>query len=126
MSSRPSEARAGTHESSILTLSRACDTWVSDSRLRRLPGRQQRMRTDLFDFPLPPERIALRPARPRGAARLLVVRPDAPLQDRVVRDLPELLSPGDQLVVNDTRVIAASLHGRRIGRGPETPIEANL
>jgi len=84
------------------------------------------MRTDLFDFPLPPERIALRPARPRDAARLLVVRPDAALEDRVVRDLPELLHPGDQLVVNDTRVIPASLHGRRIGRGPETPIEANL
>jgi S-adenosylmethionine:tRNA ribosyltransferase-isomerase len=84
------------------------------------------MRTDLFDFPLPPERIALRPARPRDAARLLVVRPDATLEDRVVRDLPDLLRPGDQLVVNDTRVIPASLHGRRIGRGPETPIEANL
>jgi S-adenosylmethionine:tRNA ribosyltransferase-isomerase len=84
------------------------------------------MRTDLFDFPLPPERIALRPARPRDAARLLVVRPGAPLQDRVVRELPELLSPGDQLVVNDTRVIPASLHGRRVGREPETPVEANL
>ncbi len=67
------------------------------------------MRTDLFDFDLPPERIALRPARPRDAARLLVVRPGAPLEDRVVRDLPELLRPGDQLVVNDTRVIPASL-----------------
>jgi S-adenosylmethionine:tRNA ribosyltransferase-isomerase len=84
------------------------------------------MRTDLFDFDLPPERIALRPARPRDAAWLLVVRPGAPFGDRVVRDLPELLRPGDQLVVNDTRVIPASLHGRRIGRGPETPIEANL
>ena len=84
------------------------------------------MRTDLFDFPLPPERIALRPARPRDAARLLVVRPGAPFEDRVVRDLPELLRAGDQLVVNDTRVIPASLHGRRVGRGPETPIEANL
>ena len=84
------------------------------------------MRTDLFDFDLPPERIALRPARPRDAARLLMVRPDAPLEDRVVRDLPDLLRPGDQLVVNDTRVIPASLSGRRIGRGPETPIEANL
>src|SRR5437764_4606244 len=83
------------------------------------------MRTDLFDFPLPPERIALRPARPRDAARMLVVRPDA-LEDRVARDLPDLLAPGDQLVVNDTRVIPASLHGRRIGRGPETRIEANL
>jgi S-adenosylmethionine:tRNA ribosyltransferase-isomerase len=84
------------------------------------------MRTDLFDFDLPPERIALRPARPRDAARLLVVRPGAPFENRIVRDLPELLEPGDQLVVNDTRVIPASLHGRRIGRGPETPIEANL
>jgi S-adenosylmethionine:tRNA ribosyltransferase-isomerase len=84
------------------------------------------MRTDLFDFPLPPERIALRPARPRDAARLLVVRPPGAREDRVVRDLPALLEPGDQLVVNDTRVIPASLSGRRIGRGPETPIEANL
>jgi S-adenosylmethionine:tRNA ribosyltransferase-isomerase len=84
------------------------------------------MRTDLFDFPLPPERIALRPARPRDAARLMVVRPDGLFEDHVVRDLPDLLQPGDQLVVNDTRVIPASLHGRRIGRGPETPIEANL
>src|SRR5215470_5132994 len=83
------------------------------------------MRTDLFDFSLPAERIALRPARPRDAARLLVVRPDG-LSDRLVRDLPELLAPGDQFVVNDTRVIAASLAGRRIGRGPETPIEATL
>jgi len=84
------------------------------------------MRTDLFDFPLPPERIALRPARPRDAARLLIVRPGAALEDRTVRDLPDLLQPGDQLVVNDTRVIPASLHGRRIGRGPETRIEATL
>jgi S-adenosylmethionine:tRNA ribosyltransferase-isomerase len=84
------------------------------------------MRTDLFDFPLPPERIALRPARPRDAARLLVVRSGMPFEDRIVRDLPDLLRPGDQLVVNNTRVIPASLHGRRIGRGPETTIEANL
>jgi len=84
------------------------------------------MRTDLFDFPLPPERIALRPARPRDAARLLVVRPGGELEDHVVRDLPELLRDGDQIVVNDTRVIPASLSGRRIGRGPETPIEATL
>src|SRR5471032_1141088 len=83
------------------------------------------MRTDLFDFPLPPERIALRPARPRDSARLLLVRPSG-LEDRVVRELPELLAPGDQLVVNDTRVIPAHLYGRRIGRGPETPVEANL
>jgi len=84
------------------------------------------MRTDLFDFPLPSERIALRPARPRDAARLLVVRPGAAFEDRVVRELPDLLQPGDQLVVNDTRVIPASLHGRRVGRGLETRIEATL
>jgi len=83
------------------------------------------MRTELFDFPLPPEQIALRPARPRDSARLLVVRPDGH-EDRSVRDLPDLLRPGDQLVVNDTRVIPARLFGRRIGRGPETPVEATL
>jgi S-adenosylmethionine:tRNA ribosyltransferase-isomerase len=84
------------------------------------------MRTDLFDFPLPPERIALRPARPRDAARLLVVRRGEALEDRIVRELPDLLREGDQIVVNDTRVIRASLSGRRIGRGPETTIEATL
>jgi S-adenosylmethionine:tRNA ribosyltransferase-isomerase len=84
------------------------------------------MRTDLFDFDLPPERIALRPASPRDAARLLVVRPGGVLEDRGVRDLPELLNPGDALVVNDTRVIAARLTGRRIGRDTEPKIEATL
>jgi S-adenosylmethionine:tRNA ribosyltransferase-isomerase len=87
------------------------------------------MRTDLFDFDLPPDRIALRPIVPRDAARLLVVRPGEaePLRDLTVRDLPELLSPGDALVVNDTRVIPARLVGRRIGRGTAEPvIEATL
>ena len=87
------------------------------------------MRTDLFDFDLPPERIALRPALPRDAARLLVVRPGAApeFDDRGVRDLPELLRPGDVIVVNDTRVIPARLVGRRIGRGDSAPkIEATL
>jgi S-adenosylmethionine:tRNA ribosyltransferase-isomerase len=86
------------------------------------------MRTDLFDFKLPPERIALRPVSPRDAARMLVVRPGgAPeLDDRGVRDLPELLNPGDALVVNDTKVIAARLTGRRIGRATEPKIEATL
>ena len=62
------------------------------------------MRTDLFDFDLPPERIALRPVVPRDAARLLVVRPGGTpeLEDSGVRDLPDLLNPGDALVVNDT------------------------
>ena len=86
------------------------------------------MRTDLFDFDLPADRIALRPASPRDAARLLVVRPGQALEheDRVVRDLPDLLRPGDQLVVNDTKVIPAALHGRRLGRGTEPKIEATL
>jgi S-adenosylmethionine:tRNA ribosyltransferase-isomerase len=85
------------------------------------------MRTDLFDFELPPDRIALRPASPRDSARLLVVRPGAAaaLEDRVIRDLPDLLRPGDQLVVNDTKVIPAQLSGRRIG-ATEPKIEATL
>jgi S-adenosylmethionine:tRNA ribosyltransferase-isomerase len=87
------------------------------------------MRTDLFNFDLPPERIALRPVSPRDASRLLVVRPGGQptLDDRTVRDLPALLEPGDALVVNDTRVIPARLNGRRIGRGDAEPaIEATL
>jgi S-adenosylmethionine:tRNA ribosyltransferase-isomerase len=84
------------------------------------------MRTDLFDFDLPAERIALRPIEPRDAARLLVVRPGEPLGDHAVRDLPELLRPGDAVVVNDTKVIPARLAGRRIGRGAEPAIEATL
>jgi S-adenosylmethionine:tRNA ribosyltransferase-isomerase len=84
------------------------------------------MRTDLFDFELPTERIALRPAHPRDSARMLVVQADGVLRDRVVADLPQWLEPGDQLVVNDTRVIAAQLRGRRIGRDAEPKIEATL
>jgi S-adenosylmethionine:tRNA ribosyltransferase-isomerase len=84
------------------------------------------MRTDLFDFALPPESIALRPAHPRDAARLLVVQPGASLQDRRVSDLAHVLRPGDQLVVNDTKVISAQLAGRRIGRDAEPRIEATL
>jgi S-adenosylmethionine:tRNA ribosyltransferase-isomerase len=118
------------------------------------------MRTDLFDFDLPVDRIALRPVHPRDAARLLVVKPaHSPLipaqagiqgsdlggldalpwvpasagtnghifEDRSVRDLPDLLQPGDCLVVNDSKVIAARLTGRRIGRGTTEPaIEATL
>jgi S-adenosylmethionine:tRNA ribosyltransferase-isomerase len=86
------------------------------------------MRTELFDFELPPDRIALRPASPRDAARLLVVRPGAAaeLEDRIIRDLPDLLRPGDQLVVNDTKVIPARLTGRRLGRETEPRIDVNL
>jgi S-adenosylmethionine:tRNA ribosyltransferase-isomerase len=81
------------------------------------------MRTDLFDFDLPEDRIALRPASPRDSARLLVVHPGQPaaFADRTMRDLPDLLRAGDAVVVNDTKVIPASLRGRRIGRGEHEP-----
>ncbi len=71
------------------------------------------MKVDLFDFALPPERIALRPARPRDAARMLLVPGEGALADLTVRDLPGLLRKGDVLVFNDTRVIPAQLEGRR-------------
>lgn len=70
------------------------------------------MKVDLFDFELPPERIALRPARPRDAARLLLVE-GRKVADRQMLDLPDLLRPGDVLVFNDTRVIPAQLEGQR-------------
>jgi S-adenosylmethionine:tRNA ribosyltransferase-isomerase len=90
--------------------------------------RTEFMRTDAFDFDLPADRIALRPADPRDAARLLVVRPGTAqlLDDRGVRDLPGLLRAGDRIVVNDTKVIAAQLHGRRLGGSVEPRIEATL
>jgi len=87
------------------------------------------MRTDLFDFDLPADRIALRPVSPRDAARLLVVKPGGALElvDRKIMDLAGLLEPGDCLVVNDSKVIAARLNGRRIGRANGEPaIEATL
>src|SRR5205823_1097293 len=73
-----------------------------------------RMRVDLFDFELPHELIALRPARPRDSARLLLVEGRA-ISDHGVLELPELLRSGDVLVFNDTRVIPAQLEGRRGG-----------
>ena len=71
------------------------------------------MRVDLFDFHLPAENIALRPASPRDSARMLLVPGAAALADHVVTDLPSLLRAGDCLVFNDTRVIPAQLEGRR-------------
>ena len=78
---------------------------------------------DDFDYELPEDRIALRPASPRDGARLLLVRPGevAELADRIVRDLPDILAPGDTLVFNDTRVIPAQLTARRVGRGQTEP-----
>src|SRR5262245_34683274 len=71
-----------------------------------------------FDYDLPPGRIAEGPVEPRDAARLLVMRrPSGDVEDRVFRDLPDLLDPGDVLVVNDTRVIPARLSGRRADTG---------
>ncbi|SEQ86401.1 tRNA preQ1(34) S-adenosylmethionine ribosyltransferase-isomerase QueA [Sphingobium sp. YR768] len=71
------------------------------------------MRVDLFDFDLPPENIALRPASPRDSARILLVPGADPMQDRIVSDLPSLLRAGDVLVFNDTKVIPAQLEGMR-------------
>ena len=90
------------------------------------------MRLSDFDFHLPEDRIALRPAEPRDAARLLVVRPGEALADHIVRDLPDFLRPGDALVFNDTRVIPARLSGLREGRaagggdGAPVVVEATL
>ena len=70
------------------------------------------MRVDLFDFDLPSDRIALRPARPRDSARLLLVEGER-IADRQMLELPGLLEPGDVLLFNDTRVIPAQLEGRR-------------
>src|SRR5215470_10812145 len=119
-------------------------------------GSDTAMRTDLFDFDLPDDRIALEPASPRGAARLLVVHPgarnatssqqqatqlapgvpsdeylrltahDLRPEDRVVRDLPDLVRPGDVLVFNDTRVIRAALQGERTRDGQRALISFNL
>lgn len=79
-----------------------------------------------FDFQLPDSAIALRPAQPRDAARLLVVTPGDALRDRVVRDLPNELRAGDLLLLNDTRVIPARLKGVRHRDGGQVAVEATL
>lgn len=84
------------------------------------------MRVDLFDFDLPEDRIALRPAVPRDSARLLVVDPQNGLSDRGIRDLADLLQPGDALVFNDTKVIPAQLEGYRERDGVSALIGATL
>ncbi len=83
------------------------------------------MRLDLFDYDLPPGRIAQRPLPERDASRMLVVdRASGGLNDRAVRELPELLDRGDLLVANDSRVLPARLLGRREPGGGE--VEALL
>jgi S-adenosylmethionine:tRNA ribosyltransferase-isomerase len=84
------------------------------------------MDVGLFDFELPEERIALRPASPRDSARMLVVWPDGRLQHRLVRDLPEYLEAGDALLVNDTKVIPARLYGQRLRETGPAKIEILL
>ncbi|MGZ5917382.1 MAG: S-adenosylmethionine:tRNA ribosyltransferase-isomerase, partial [Methyloceanibacter sp.] len=86
------------------------------------------MRTDLFDFDLPEALIALRPASPRDAARLLLVDPDATpfVADSTMCYLPKLLAPGDALVFNDTKVIPAELQGTRERDGARAHISVNL
>ncbi|MBL8545285.1 MAG: tRNA preQ1(34) S-adenosylmethionine ribosyltransferase-isomerase QueA [Hyphomonadaceae bacterium] len=79
------------------------------------------MRVDLFDFELPEELIALRPARPRDSARLLHVSSAGEIEDRIVRDAPDLLRAGDVLVFNDTRVILAALKAVRPSRDAASP-----
>src|SRR5437660_762465 len=76
------------------------------------------MRTDLFDYELPPHLIAQEPCAERDQARLLVVRrASAAIEHHVFHELPELLNPGDLLVLNDTRVLPARLLGRRARTG---------
>jgi S-adenosylmethionine:tRNA ribosyltransferase-isomerase len=85
------------------------------------------LRTSDFDFTLPPEAIALRPASPRDSAKLLDVDPAAPaIRDCHVSDLPELLRAGDVLVLNDTKVLKAQLSGYREGRGEKVPVSLTL
>lgn len=84
------------------------------------------MRVSEFDFDLPENLIALHPAEPRDSARLLVVRPGAPFDDRHVPDLLTLLQPGDVLVVNDTRVLPAELKGVRVRGELRANVSFNL
>jgi S-adenosylmethionine:tRNA ribosyltransferase-isomerase len=85
------------------------------------------MRVDAFDFDLPEDRIALHPADPRDSARLLQVDPTGAFGDHHVRDLPDLLRPGDLLVLNQTRVIPAQLSGARSRAGaPDLPVSVTL
>ncbi|HKT53192.1 MAG TPA: S-adenosylmethionine:tRNA ribosyltransferase-isomerase, partial [Caulobacteraceae bacterium] len=84
------------------------------------------MRLDAFDYDLPDDRIALRPAHPRDAARMLVVEPSGVLHDRQVLNLGEYLRAGDVLLFNDTKVIAARLSGTRERDGSLVRFEATL
>src|SRR5690606_9338312 len=92
----------------------------------RAPGYRATMLVSEFDFELPTERIALHPVEPRDAARMLVVRPGEPFEDRRVRDLLDILQPGDVLVVNDTRVLPGELVGVRVRGENRATVSFNL
>ncbi|MEL6643428.1 MAG: tRNA preQ1(34) S-adenosylmethionine ribosyltransferase-isomerase QueA [Pseudomonadota bacterium] len=83
------------------------------------------MKLSDFDFDLPEELIATRPVRPRSSARMLVAKGDT-ISDEQVFDLPDILAPGDRLVLNDTRVIPARLSGRRLRTAAEGTTEAGI
>ena len=83
------------------------------------------MKVDDFDYKLPPERIANRPARPRDSARMLVIDSDR-RSDRTVRDLPDILNPGDHLILNDTQVLAARIAGVRQSDRGQAKVEVTL
>lgn len=82
------------------------------------------MRVDAFDFDLPQDRIALRPVSPRDASKMLVVSES--LQDRIFRDLADILQPGDVLVFNDTKVLPTQLAGTRERDGAVAKVSATL
>jgi len=84
------------------------------------------MDVSLFDFDLPEAQIALRPASPRDSARLMVVEADGVIAHRTMRDLPDYLQPKDALLVNDTRVIPARLHGQRLRATGPAKVEVLL
>jgi S-adenosylmethionine:tRNA ribosyltransferase-isomerase len=84
------------------------------------------MRVDHFDFDLPDARIALRPAEPRDAARMLVLSGQNQILDSIVKSLPDFLNAGDMLVLNDTKVIPAQLEGRRVRGENAAKVSATL
>ena len=84
------------------------------------------MDVSLFDFELPQTQIALRPANPRDSARLMVVEADGTIAHRTMRDLPNYLQAGDALLVNDTKVIPARLHGQRVRAAGPAKVEILL
>src|SRR3569623_1650904 len=84
------------------------------------------MDVSLFDFDLPEAQIALRPASPRASTRLMVGEADGAISHRTLRELPDYLQPKDALLVNDTRVIPARLHGQRLRAAGPAKVEVLL